>query len=142
MQQSRYARLVADLEHEKPVWITKDNIDEKITAELFDKQATTGLVTKKSENWRWQILPMNLKRMMSPEYMAQSNRSDLEERLALRGQIKSAKKLMVQDFLDPMIGSGEDRARYKEIVDKFAAQFEDMEIFGYVDQYVDEVSTK
>jgi hypothetical protein len=141
VQQTRYTRLVADLEQEMPTWLNADNIEEKITDSLFESQATTGLVTKTSEHWRWQIVPLNLQRLMSPDFAAsESSGSELADRLALRGQIKSAKKIMVQDFLDPMIGTGEERAKYKELVEKFSAQFEDMEIFDYVDEYVDDVS--
>lgn len=134
-QQQKYLRMLEDLEEEKSTWLSADNLSTKINNELFTKQATTGLVTRNSQHWRWQIVPLSLKRLMSEEYRSQQAESTLADRLAQRGQVRSTKKLMVQDILDPMIGSGKDRARYKELVEKFSAQFEEMGALQWVDEY-------
>jgi hypothetical protein len=140
VQQERYQALLKDLDAEKDVWITRAQIETKITEDLFSSQATTGLVTRHSEHWRWQMVPMNIQRMMSPECRVESSGSHLTDRLAQRGQVRSMKKLIVQDILEPMIGTGSDRARYKELVDKFSKQFETMGAFNYVDDYYAEVT--
>ena len=124
-----------DLEAEKATWITPENLESRITEDLFAKQATTGIVTRTSQHWRWQIVPLNLQRLMSEEFRGEPTESTLTDRLAQRGQVRSTKKLIVQDILDPMIGSGKDRARYKELVDKFSVQFEEMGALRWVDEY-------
>ena len=135
-QQEMYKRMLYDLNEEKQTWITSKNLDMKINDDLFTKQATTGLVTRTSQHWRWQIVPLSLQRLMSEEMKhEQQNESTLTDRLAQRGQVRSMKKLMVQDILDPMIGSGKDRARYKELVEKFSVQFDEMGALQWVDEY-------
>lgn len=69
-QQVRYKHLVQDLQEENNTWLNADNLKSKISLDLFSRQATTGIATKASEHWRWQIVPMNLKRLMSPEFVA------------------------------------------------------------------------
>ena len=135
LQQAMYRQMMLDLEDEKASWITPDNLESRITEDLFAKQATTGIVTRTSQHWRWQIVPLNLQRLMSEEVRGEPTESTLTDRLAQRGQVRSTKKLIVQDILDPMIGSGKDRARYKELVDKFSAQFEEMGALQWVDEY-------
>eukprot|EP01035_Chromulina_nebulosa_P024285 gene24285-31579_t len=44
----RFRAAIADLKTEQKCWITKANMDKKITPELFDKPRTTGLVAKHS----------------------------------------------------------------------------------------------
>jgi hypothetical protein len=79
-----------------------------------------------------------LKRFLSPDFEPpKGTGSSLSDRLHFRGQAKSAKKLMVHDFLEPIIGTGEERSKYKEIVDKFSTQFEKMNAFEGVDWFFD-----
>lgn len=79
-----------------------------------------------------------MKRFLSPDFNpASGTGSSLSDRLHFRGQAKSAKKIMVQDFLEPIIGTGEERAKYKEIVDKFSTQFEKMDAFEGVNWFFD-----
>ena len=66
--------------------------------------------------------------------------NSLSDRLSQRGQVRSSKRLIVQDFLDPMIGTGKDRARYKELVDKFSTEFEELGALSWVDEYYANVS--
>lgn len=56
MQQIRFSHMVDDLCDEVPVWITADNIEQKINSSLFRTPSTTGLVTKSSQHWRYYAL--------------------------------------------------------------------------------------
>ena len=49
--------MVQQLHEESAVWITKDNIEQRITGRLFDDYATTGLVTRTSNYWRYMTIP-------------------------------------------------------------------------------------
>jgi hypothetical protein len=42
----RFDKLIGMLDAESRYWITPENINEKITAELFEKPCSTGVVTK------------------------------------------------------------------------------------------------
>jgi hypothetical protein len=123
-QVDRYKRLLNDLQEESSAWITLDTLDEKITEDLFMQPATTGLTTKYSDNWRYHVESMKLKRLCaiantpSEYYKSSTNLSSPE--MALR-KYKSAFKLNVYDFLMPLVGTGEDRGRYKELVNKFSS---------------------
>lgn len=126
-QHESYRNLVSAIEAESSTWITLENMNSKIVEDLFSAPATTGLVTRESKHWRHHVLTMQLKRMLSPEYISESSASgsSLADRLQQRGQAKSVKRLMIEDFIEPMISSGKERANYQEIIDKFAAKMED-----------------
>lgn len=139
-EQTRYSHLVADLLAEKDSWITKENIDAKITDSLFEKQTTTGIVTKTSDLWRLQVISVDLDRVMSPELANEYTGQTLSDRLSRRGQFREAKKLYVQDILNPMIGSGEERANFKQLVEEFTATLDKAEAFEAFDFYNQTVS--
>eukprot|EP01036_Dinobryon_divergens_P030511 gene30511-39764_t len=60
----RFRAAIADLKTEQKCWITKANMDKKITPELFDKPRTTGLVAKHSYYWRYQVSSADLDRFI------------------------------------------------------------------------------
>ena len=121
---------------EQKVWITLDNIDSKITSSLFEKQSTTGIVKKDSNLWKLQLVTLDLDRVMGPETQAEFRMSTLQERLNYRGQIKSAKRLMVEDFLNPLVGTGEDRSKFKDLVESFSDKFNSANAFDEYEAYL------
>lgn len=151
-QQRRYDRFFTDLQQESSVWITPDNIDDKITEDLFETQSTTGYVSPHSEHWRWQVLSINLNRIMSQELMRErgidkEEKSSLSKRLDWAAQEENFKKFEVRDFLEEMIGSGKDRGRLEELVEKFTGELEhhgafDEEDFAWYFEYMFEKNTR
>mmetsp|Transcript_25264 Transcript_25264/g.25496 ORF Transcript_25264/g.25496 Transcript_25264/m.25496 type:complete len:280 (+) Transcript_25264:157-996(+) len=137
LQNQRYKMLLDSLLQEHNCWLSYDQIDEKINDSLFDKQKSTGLITKNSNHWRWHMITMNPKRILNPDFIRLYTQTSLESRMQIRGQVRSAKKIMAQDFLDPMIGTGEDRAKYRELVDRFADMFEKTNAQPDVEKYFD-----
>ena len=127
-----------DLEEEKKTWITEENINMKITPALFENPATTGLLNHDSELWRWHFHSMKLDRLKDhSETTSDFAGSSLAERLEFRGQVRSARKMMVQDFLEPMIESGSDRAEFDDLVDKFTSKFEELDVWQKADEVDD-----
>ena len=139
LQQQRYQSMIDGYAHEQKVWITADNMESKITDELFAKQATTGLATKTSEHWRWQVITLDPSRIMNPQHYYNSE-TGAQERLELKAQLRSSKTILAQDFLNPMIGTSEDRLRYKQLVEELADTFADVEPTPEVDRYFEYVS--
>ena len=140
-QQSRYVRALQDLERESSVWVNKSNVDNLITEQLFATPTTTGIVTRYSEHWRYNIMKTDYKRIMSGDLYDQlTANSALTNRLNMKAQSNLTKRLFVEDFLDQMIGTGEERGQYKDLVDKFVMQFGKMEALTEVEQYYDLVS--
>jgi hypothetical protein len=46
--------MIKDITEESEVWITNDNLNQAINTNLFaGNRATTGLVTKSSEHWKY-----------------------------------------------------------------------------------------
>lgn len=128
-QNERYKGLIDALQFESKSWITPANLDRKITEDLFATPSTTGIVTNESNHWRYHLLSIQLKRLMSSEFASESAAgTSLADRLQQRGQIKAVKRLMVEDFLEPLIGSGKERANYQEILNKFVAEFENLDM--------------
>jgi hypothetical protein len=134
-QQKREAALREDYEIEAKHWVTKENLDSKICPALFEIPATTGLSTRYSELWRWQLLTTQTKREMSPELKSQFGASSLKERLNLRAQARSQRHLILHDMIKPMVGSGEERARYGELVDELEEHLADLEAEDDLDEY-------
>lgn len=65
VQQNRYSDMVQHIYNESHVWVTKDNYEEKINARLFDTMATTGLVTRSSNYWRYMSVPLTPERKIN-----------------------------------------------------------------------------
>lgn len=108
-------------EQEASCFITESNIHEKITPELFEKESTTtGLTTPTSNLWKYQIFAPTLKRLLNDEYFhaklaeiepsnTESANSFLQNRLKSKSDYRVAKRLIVEDFLNEMIGSGVEK---------------------------------
>ena len=127
-QRKRYDALLNDLRTEQRVWITPENIDSVITEELFAKPATTGLKTPMSDYWRYRVQSLQLKRleMLNQEESDYDPQEPMTEELAFK-KYKATHKLDVDDMLLSMVGTGADRARYKELVTKFSDALIDLD---------------
>ena len=127
-QRKRYDALLNDLRTEQRVWITPENIDSVITEELFAKPATTGLKTPMSDYWRYRVQSLQLKRleMLNQEESDYNPEEPMSEDLAFK-KYKATHKLDVDDMLLSMVGTGADRARYKELVTKFSDALIDLD---------------
>ncbi len=126
LQTERIQHLVADLTVEKEAWLTRDNLKEKITEDLFrGSAATTGFVAPEtSQHWRHSVVTFHLNRVFTTEMMDELNPDQPEGLLAIAKQEQSHKTSMVREFLEGMIGSGAERANYKQLVKEFSLHFE------------------
>jgi len=115
-QRKRYHMAVADLEDEKKHWITKDNMETKITEDLFATPATTGLTNKYSDLWRYHCFAIDLDRLMA---MEKNPKSAMEWRKQMRADHNLDKKLQVAEYLNTIVGTGADREKFKEFVDEY-----------------------
>ena len=80
---------------------------------------------------------------MSQEYLSEAAGSSLADRLQQRGQLKSVRRMLVEEFLAPMIGSGAERANYQEILDKFVHELGDFDTEdGDLERYFDYIVNK
>lgn len=136
-QQARYAAVIAEMEKEKHCWITLENMDSKITEELFAKPSTTGLISRYSEHWRYHLVTTSLGRLLQAKKNDDPDqvRSPLTERLSLMAQASLTKRMVVEEVLDDMIGTGEERAKYKEIVEMYTKTLDDLGNFKNMEEY-------
>lgn len=126
-----------DLEEESKVWVTKDNVDDLITEKLFDSPATTGILTKDSESWRHNAMSTDLNRMISSDLYNElviKNQS-INSRAEWKGRARFTKRMMAEDFLNQMVGTGEERSQFSGLVKNFTDTMDDMEGFEQVDDY-------
>ena len=132
----RYQLLLKDLESEKPHWIRRDNMASKINDDLFVEPCTTGLISKTSYYWRYHPISIKLNRKMSEEYykmfVAADGLSDSKS-----NQNALAKKLMIEDFLEPLVSTGKERQSYKELVKEFSEKFQSLHAFEGYEWYFD-----
>jgi hypothetical protein len=114
-QEKYYHDFADELTQESEYWLTPDNIDSIITEEFFEKPSSSGLLFKDSEHWRYALHTLKVKRYQdnTSSEMRGSSLSDRMDRLA---ELRSTRRLMAQEFLEPMIGTGAERARYNEIL--------------------------
>eukprot|EP01041_Mallomonas_annulata_P005321 gene5321-10640_t len=142
LQVQRYNTMINTYQAEQSSWININNLENKISTDLFEKPSTTGLCTTASEYWRWHMFSMNPKRILNEDFISTYSGTSLENRMNLRGQLRSSKTVMAQDFLEPMIGTAQDRLKYRELVDKFSTMFEDTSAQPEVDMYFDYLLSK
>lgn len=128
--------MLKDLESEKPHWIRRDNMTSKINEDLFVEPCTTGLISKTSYFWRYHPISIKMNRKMSEEYykmfVAADGLSDSKS-----SQNALAKKMMVEDFLAPLVTTGKERQSYKELVKEFSDKFQNLHAFEGYEWYFD-----
>jgi len=128
VRRARLQRLIEQLEAESKYWITPQNMEEKITEELFQKPCTTGVVTKYSEFWRYYCRSSNVNRTLIQimqdmnETPGSDSRTDsVRARMEERARKNTMRKEAIAHMLNGMIGTGKDRERYEEFVDGFSS---------------------
>lgn len=138
LQKKREDLAVQDLVEESSTWITKDNIETKITDALFEiPGATTGLSTVWREHWNFQTYVPSIRRMFT-DVDARAKSSSLSERFAdrsrdLEGDKLLMRRLYVEEFLNSSIESGEERAKFKDLVNEFSVSFQEYGAFDDLD---------
>lgn len=121
VQKKRFESLVRSLEAESKYWVTPDNMDELITEELFNAPCTTGIVTKSSEFWRNYARCTNIKRLVFGVVPNMKDEDTINDIILERTQAERATKEDIMDTLNSMIGTGEDREKFEELVDDFSS---------------------
>lgn len=120
-QLERYKNLIADLTSERSAWINSENLDQKITEELFDNKFTsTGLVLKDSKHWRYQALTFKWNRKYSKEVSELVEDQTLKNRVGfVLSQEQLNNRLLVEELVRPMINTGKNRSEYEDLVNDF-----------------------
>lgn len=99
VQQQRFSRMVQDVHEESRVWITKDNLNQKINEDLFETEATTGLVTRSSQHWRYYALTYQFgPNMLDPDGTGDvEDEEDMDDE-ASRRAARNLRKMTEEDF--------------------------------------------
>ncbi len=130
VQQFRFKRLAEDLVRESAVWITKDNLDSKITTDLFSKPAaTTGIHTRYSNHWRYNAISYNheIARALEPEKFLADESTAASRLSSAFGQQSFYRRQDMEDFLTPMVNSGAERAQLPGLVDEYLKAMQKLE---------------
>lgn len=118
-QAERYRRVANDLKHESASWITAADLTTRINADLFaDVPTTTGIVTKYSDQWRYQCQSSEyqLQQALYPKrFVTTKTPKELEEHM--QAEQKFRHRQSVEEFLSGMVGSGEELLKLKDLVD-------------------------
>lgn len=99
-QNLKYHQLLLDLQYESQHWLSAENVNEKITESLFDKPSSTGVLSSKSELWRWHTMAVDFKRSMSKSFMEQFDLTSLNGRMEFRSHTSSVKRFAVEVSLE------------------------------------------
>ena len=121
IQRKRFESLSRSLEAESKYWVTPENMDTKITEELFSKPCTTGVVNKSSEFWRHYARCTNMNRLLFGVLPNMKDEDTINDVILERTQGERATKEDIMGTLNSMIGTGEDRERFDELVDDFSS---------------------
>eukprot|EP01038_Epipyxis_sp_PR26KG_P008939 gene8939-12054_t len=130
-QQAMYLKAVNALEKEAPFWINENNIDEKINAALFATPSTTGIVTRYSQHYKYFCRTTSLKKILEDARLdrpIQHNSFDAKNNLL--GQVNFQKRMLAEEFLNGVIGSGSDRQKYKELLKEVMEIDKKSDLFG------------
>jgi hypothetical protein len=87
-----------------------------ICDDLFKQPATTGLITKESQLWRYEAVNMKLNRDDLPNTGA--TYAGFDDGV---GQGPLGAKESARQFLSPMVGTGKEREQFESLVTKFVA---------------------
>ena len=120
VQKKRFDSLLRSLEAESRYWVTPENMDTKITEELFNKPCTTGVVTKSSEFWRNYARCTNINRLLFGVLPNMKDEDTINDVILERTQAERATKEDIMGTLNSMIGTGEDREKFDELVEDFS----------------------
>ena len=142
--EKRFRQLVADLHEESSTWITLENMDERITPALFDAPAaTTGLITKYSDNMRYYLHPDDYRRIIAEErakggidefgnvmpderWKFALHNSNVDEsweaRQAEIAQHRADERLILERNLNTLVGTSEEREQYSDLVRQYIEQ--------------------
>lgn len=120
IQKKRFDSLVRSLEAESKYWVTPENMDSKITEELFNKPCTTGVVNKSSEFWRNYARCTNINRLLFGVLPHMKDEDTINDVILERTQAERATKEDIMGTLNSMIGTGEDREKFDELVEDFS----------------------
>ena len=140
VEAKQYTSLINDLHMEQKSWIdSREKVDLLINESLFDKDTptTTGIHTRTSDNWRHYAVPFNLEVMFNASFQDRygpANGSPEDRYL----EAMSSKRLQIRDMMNSMIGSGNERQHYKEIVDKFVQLYTDNDALLESNDFLDD----
>ena len=126
--------MLSQLETESKTWIkTEEEVDEFISPSFFEKPSTTGIVTRSSNLWRYMPVTIDINRKMSREML--DKLSPKFDDSAKNDQTVITKQLLVEEFLRPLIKTGEQRQNYKQLVKEFSSNLSGLDAFKAVDWY-------
>lgn len=90
-----------------------------------------------SSYWRYRPISIRLERQMSQESVDEYTGKTSIDRMNNDAQKGIVTKLVVQNFLEPMIGTGAERNSYKELMNEFTDRFNNLEAFNSTHWYFD-----
>lgn len=138
-QQGRYKQLAADLTRESATWITKENMDSRITADLFAQEAaTTGLVTRYSKHWRYNAVSVDyeIAQLMNPASFVQQENTLLSRFQQAKAEGNFHRRQDIEAFLEPMVSTGAERAQLADLVKEYSAAMDILEQPDHFDDLV------
>lgn len=110
------------MEKECESWVTPQNIDSKITEDLFLAPSSTGHVVGTSHLWTVHAMSVCLERVVSKDYLDSFEGSSMSA--MMHGQQEFARKAEVRSFLEQMVSNGKEREQMTELVEKFSKEFD------------------
>eukprot|EP00428_Durinskia_dybowskii_P066399 CAMPEP_0170387778 /NCGR_PEP_ID=MMETSP0117_2-20130122/17737_1 /TAXON_ID=400756 /ORGANISM="Durinskia baltica, Strain CSIRO CS-38" /LENGTH=604 /DNA_ID=CAMNT_0010643665 /DNA_START=34 /DNA_END=1848 /DNA_ORIENTATION=+ len=118
-QRSKYSQLVKDLQNESSCWITPENVDEKITEDLFsDEPSTTGFASKYSNFWRYHAVTVHydVAKLFHPEMFCSP---EVTRPATSSQQADFIKRQEMEQYLSLLVGTGEEREKLPGLVDDY-----------------------
>lgn len=110
----RLSRAVSALNEESSNFVSEANLELKITPGLFEQPSSTGLTTKWSDMWRYEVMVPSLHRLRTDEYF-QELWEERQEEYGEEVPSEASKKLKAVKFLNDMVGTAEERSKFEEM---------------------------
>jgi hypothetical protein len=121
LQQRRIQEAKKAQQEEAHTYITRENMEGKITADLFTKPTSTGLVNKYSDYWRYHVLVPTISRYINdPFFHEDSEDGDGKDIvLTLPEEDEVQHRIEAETFLHSMIDNPESREKFDDVVEQF-----------------------
>jgi hypothetical protein len=121
LQERRIQEAKKAQQEEAHTYITQANMDGKITADLFTKPTSTGLVNKYSDYWRYHVLVPTISRYINdPFFHEDSEDGDGKDIvLTLPEDDEVQHRIEAETFLHTMIDNPESREKFDDLVEQY-----------------------
>ena len=114
----RYKNLAEYLEEEAKVWITEENLEDKICDSLFENPCTTGLSSPSSSLFAFRTVVPSFERPAGYEDLALENVTPAVRDALVRASAQESEVMGLKELIRPLVSDAKDLDRLEEYAEE------------------------